>query len=284
MTTLKSRACMTLVSLLAVASAACSNPADTGQVDLIAAPIFASDVATDAPQTATVCKAGSSPLGTYNYTAVNSGTTNAGDVLVPAFSLTIVAGGADACAVVFTRTQTSGITDPPAVITVTQAAAAGSILSAITAVSSVIPPVTDVAARTAKVGVNAFHSASVIFTSVAQPVVRGCTYTQGWYKNHTEQWPAGFSPSAIFYSSGKSWIDLYNTPPKGSKYIILAHQYMTAKMNIASGASVPAAVQSAYDAATAYFAAGGVGDIDGLSTVLDAYNNGVAAGGPAHCD
>ena len=283
MTTLKSRACTALVSLAAIASAACSNPADTAQPELIAAPNWASDVETNAPQTATVCKAGSSPLGTYNFTAVNTGTTNAGDVLVPAFSLTIVAGGADACAVIFTRTQTSGIADPPAVITVTEAASVGSTVSDITAISSVIAPVVNIPARTAKVGVNAFHNASARFTSVVN-TVRGCTYTQGWYKNHTEQWPAGFSPSAIFFTSGKSYIDLYNTPPKGSAYIILAHQYMTTQMNIAGGASVPAAVQSAFDAATAYFTAGGVGNIGGLSSVLDAYNNGVAAGGPAHCD
>ena len=31
---------------------------------------------------------------------------------------------------------------------------------------------------------------------------RGCTYTQGWYQNHTSQWPAGFSPTASFDGLG----------------------------------------------------------------------------------
>ena len=113
---------------------------------------------------------------------------------------------------------------------------------------------------------------------------RGCTYTQGWYKNHTSQWPAGFSPTASFDGWG-TWINLYNTPPKkGNEYIQLAHQYMTALMN-ASGASVPANVQTALNKAAAYFAAGGAGtgsgDIAGVAAILDAYNNGFT--GPGHC-
>jgi hypothetical protein len=113
----------------------------------------------------------------------------------------------------------------------------------------------------------------------------GCTYTQGWYKNHTSQWPAGFSPTASFDGWG-TWINLYNTPPKkGNEYIQLAHQYMTALMN-ASGASVPANVQVALDKAAAYFAAGGAGtgsgDIAGVAAILDAYNNGFT--GPGHCE
>jgi hypothetical protein len=114
----------------------------------------------------------------------------------------------------------------------------------------------------------------------------GCTYTQGWYKNHTTQWPAGFSPTASFDGWG-TWIALYDTPPKGGNaYIQLAHQYMTALMNKASGAAVPADVQAALNAAEAYFAAGGTGtgsgDIAGVAAILDAYNNGVT--GPGHCD
>jgi len=82
-------------------------------------------------------------------------------------------------------------------------------------------------------------------------------------------------------------IDLLNTPPKGSQYIILAHQYITALLNIQGGSSVPPAVQTALDTAAAYFAGGGAGagdpnvNISGVSTILDDYNNGIS--GPGHC-
>ena len=97
---------------------------------------------------------------------------------------------------------------------------------------------------------------------------------------------AGFSPNDIF-DGGLSWINLYNTPPKkGDKYIQLAHQYMTALMNVANGAAVPPAVQTALDAAASYFAAGGPGagsgNFVGLNGILDDYNNGLT--GPGHCD
>ena len=133
------------------------------------------------------------------------------------------------------------------------------------------------------VSVNAFHGDKATFFNKAVHVA-GCTYTQGWYKNHatTQQW-GGLSPNALFYN-GVSWINLYNPPPKGSQYIILAHQFMTTTLNIQKGASVPPAVQAAYDAAKTYFTTSG-GTIDpNWATILDEYNNGLAANGPAHCE
>ena len=82
--------------------------------------------------------------------------------------------------------------------------------------------------------------------------------------------------------------NLFNTPPKGSQYIILAHQYITALLNIQGGSSVPPAVQTALNTAAAYFAGGGAGagdpnvNISGVSTILDNYNNGLT--GPGHCN
>jgi hypothetical protein len=232
------------------------------------------------PQTARLCKSG--PVGTYDFTVSNSGSTNTGDVLVAAPSITVTDANTPVCTTVFTRSQYSGaMTDAAAVLTIVEGAAPGTNLSNITTTGSeASTPVIDVPGRKVSVGVNAFHSATATFYNVAV-VLRGCTYTQGWYKNHTSSWPSGFSPNATFYSSGKTWIDLYNSPPKGSQYIILAHQYMTALMN-ASGASVPADVQAAMDAAETYFSTGS-GNISGLADILDAYNNGLAAGGPGHC-
>ena len=287
MSSSKSRAYRTLVSAMTVGLAACSNSAGDA-ASRIAAPSDASRHEAAVMSTATVCKAGSSPSGSYSFSTVNTGTTNNGDVLTSPVVLVVVNGGPDVCAPVFTRSESAGqFSDAPAILTITEAAAAGTTLGNITyANSEALTPVIDLEGRKITVGLNAFHQATATFFNVADHVAEGCTYTQGWYKNPKHQWPAGFSRDAQF-DGGLSWINLYNTPPKGSAYIQLAHQYMTAQMNIASGASVPADVQVAYDKATAYFAAGGAGagsgDIAGVAAILDAYNNGVAVGGPAHC-
>jgi hypothetical protein len=137
------------------------------------------------------------------------------------------------------------------------------------------------------VPVNAFHGDLLVYHNRAA-VPAHCTYTMGWYKNHTSSWPSGsLTPNSVF-DGGQTIIDLLNTPPKGSQYIILAHQYLTALLNIQGGSSVPPAVQTALNTAEAYFAGGGPGagdpsvDITGVSTILDNYNNGLT--GPGHCD
>jgi hypothetical protein len=186
-------------------------------------------------------------------------------------------------------------------LTVTELASATSTFTSVTATTlhneydvavngagpDVLPPdvVTSTSSSTVNVKLNEYIGTLLEYVNTKNPPVVGCTYTQGWYKNHTTQWPAGFSPTATF-DGWKTWIDLYNTPPKGgSAYIQLAHQYMTALMN-ASAASVPADVQDALDKAAAYFAAGGngtgSGDIAGVAAILDAYNNGFT--GPGHCE
>jgi hypothetical protein len=138
------------------------------------------------------------------------------------------------------------------------------------------------------VPVNAFHGALLVYHNEPVTPPSHCTYTQGWYKNHTDQWPAGsLTPNTVF-DGGLTIIALFNTPPKGSQYIILAHQYLTALLNVQGGSSVPPAVQTALNTAADYFNGGGAGtgdpsvDITGIATILDNYNNGLT--GPGHCD
>lgn len=262
---------------------ACSNGG--GDASRFAAPTgLAADIGVQVSQTGTLCKDG--PAGTYNFTVSNSGSTNTGDVLVAAPAVTVVTPGTPVCTTVFTRSQyAGGVTDAPAILTITESAAPGTTLSSITTLNSqAFTPVVDLPGRNVTVGVNAFHNATANFVNVA--VSGGCTFTQGWYKNHTSSWPAGaLTPNTVF-DGGQTIINLFNTPPKGSQYIILAHQYITALLNIQGGASVPSNVQAALTAAAAYFAAGGPGagsgNIAGLSDILDAYNNGIT--GPGHCD
>jgi len=120
-------------------------------------------------------------------------------------------------------------------------------------------------------------------------ISNGCTYTQGYWKNHPSAWDDGIKPGDPFFSSGKSWLQVLKTPPKGNVYYILAHQYIAAQLNILNGAD-PAAVQTAIEWAAQFFT-----DYTPTSTLseairnqatsyanlLDQYNNGYI--GPGHC-
>lgn len=279
---LKLSARYALVSAAVIGIGACSTGGTDGSSSLLS-PTGGSLAVTPAPQTGQLCKSG--PVGTYNFDLVYGGSTNSNDATVSTpVSLQVTDAAVPVCTTVFTRTEWSGADfDPAKSIQITEQAAAGTGLQDISTGGGAAAAVIDEPNRRITIFVNAFHSATTTFTNVA---VGGCTFTQGWYKNHTTQWPTGFSPNDIF-DGGLSWINLYKTPPKGGNaYIQLAHQYMTALMNVANGAAVPPAVQTALNAAAAYFAAGGAGagsgNIDGVAAILDDYNNGLT--GPGHCD
>ncbi|KAA3437594.1 hypothetical protein [Rufibacter hautae] len=134
------------------------------------------------------------------------------------------------------------------------------------------------------------------------PKEYGCTYTQGYWKNHATgkkrdaTW--GNLANSTFYGSGMTYLQLFNTPPKGGNaYINLAHQYMAAKLNLMQASSTPE-VDAAFAAATAYFSAMSGGSYRNTISnpyttvdrntllrwkdILGAYNEGKI--GPGHCD
>jgi hypothetical protein len=121
----------------------------------------------------------------------------------------------------------------------------------------------------------------------------GCTYTQGYWKNHATNWPTGYEPSALFYSSGQTWLQVLWTEPKGGNaYYILAHQYIAAVLNKANGAYVPAEIQSILTSAASWFSTsnpsscaekGSCQPQKNWAAVLDTYNRGEYPGGPPHC-
>jgi len=122
------------------------------------------------------------------------------------------------------------------------------------------------------------------------PPPPGCTFTLGFWKNHTSDWPSGFAPTDPFFLSGKTWLGALSTPPQGNAYYILSQQYVAAVLNGASGASVPANVQTAIDGATAFFTANAPTPAPSGATrtqliawasTLDSYNQGLI--GPGHC-
>lgn len=252
-------------------------------------------VVTAQPRSIDVCKAASSPAGTYTFSATRAGNLNDGDVFVPAVSVTLPnAGGHDACATMYTRTQAdSPSPDFPVVLTIVEEPAAGTILADITVVGSADTgpitdpaPVIDIANRTVSVAMNAFHDATVTFFNVAG---RGCTYSQGWYKNPG----ASTLPAGDFALSGASYLTVLRTAPRGGNvYYVLAHQYIAASLNFAAGAGSAPAVDAALAGAAAYFSVATPANslpagytksqVNAWASTLDDYNNGLL--GPAHCD
>ncbi|MBN2161956.1 MAG: hypothetical protein JXR25_03825 [Pontiellaceae bacterium] len=114
------------------------------------------------------------------------------------------------------------------------------------------------------------------------------TYTIGYWKNHPDDWPEYediFTPEEA--------MEILWMPTKGNAYIILAHQYIGAKLNEANGAEVPDEVALALDAAKDLLAAYKSDPVFpkksferqmaiAIAEILDDYNNGVI--GPGHND
>jgi hypothetical protein len=143
------------------------------------------------------------------------------------------------------------------------------------------------------VGSGAIDDIMFCETVVVPPTdeVTGCTRTQGYWKNHADpnkkQYDATWNDylSKMFFNSGMTYLQVLNKSPKGDAYIILAHQYIAAELNVAAGASIPDDVLAAWNAATAYFkgeTTPGRSDLLAWAELLDDYNNGVV--GPGHCD
>jgi len=128
-------------------------------------------------------------------------------------------------------------------------------------------------------------------------VCAGCTYTQGYWKNH-ETWPvaAGLTLGTVAYTNGQlsNILDTQPGGPGGANGLIqLAHQLIAAKLNQAKGACVPPSVSAAIAAADTLIGALVIPPIGGgylapsvtssLTYTLDQYNSGCTAGGPPHC-
>jgi hypothetical protein len=122
------------------------------------------------------------------------------------------------------------------------------------------------------------------------PPPSNCTYTQGYWKNHPEDWPVmQLTLGGVTYSQSEL-LDILDTPPQGDATYILAHQLIAAKLNVANGAD-DSAVADTIGNADAWLVANPLGSGPGgsardegigYSDTLAAYNEGVI--GPGHCD
>jgi hypothetical protein len=140
-----------------------------------------------------------------------------------------------------------------------------------------------------------FGSQPSVTVTAACPLVTGCTLGQGFWKNHyAGNWPAsvligGLTLGTVSYTAAQLE-SIFNTPPAGGEgLLILAHQLIAAKLNIANGAdpSVVASTIAAADALIGGLVVPPVGSgslassaVSALSTTLDQYNSGLIGPGP----
>ena len=119
----------------------------------------------------------------------------------------------------------------------------------------------------------------------------GCTLTQGYWKNHhaggknkSQQTPWPVSEDTEL--CGQTWLDILDTAPKGNPWIVVAHQWIAASLNVAAGAAVPPEVAAALADAEGFLADCKITKAEQAAAlaskdVLDAFNNGDI--GPGHC-
>jgi hypothetical protein len=118
-----------------------------------------------------------------------------------------------------------------------------------------------------------------------------CTYTQGYWKNHFDAWPLqSVMLGAVNYNASQL-LQILNRPAQGNGLVILAHQLIAAKLNIANGADPTAVQQTVIDADSTI---GGLtvppigngylspSQTSQLNDTLTEYNEGTI--GPGHCD
>jgi len=142
------------------------------------------------------------------------------------------------------------------------------------------------------------QTASCMFdVKVSACNVIGCTFTQGYYKNH-ESVTCGLVGSGLIigchtYSCAEI-LNIFNTPVQGNGAIALAHQLIAARLNAlsiqAQGGTVPSGAQTCITQANALLCnaqrlPGGFlspSSTSALTDCLDAFNSGQS--GIPHCD
>jgi hypothetical protein len=137
---------------------------------------------------------------------------------------------------------------------------------------------------------NASDYSTVVVARTQSLPVANCTYTIGFWKTHFDQWPVGSLTLGTVNYTAAQLLDILNEPAAGNGLLILAHQLIAAKLNIANGAD-PTPIASAVSDADALIdglvcppiGAGSLppGSVTSLKDELDDYNNGLS--GVPHC-
>ena len=128
-----------------------------------------------------------------------------------------------------------------------------------------------------------------VYASTAQPL-QNCTFTQGYWKNHPEAWPVGSLTLGNNTYTAAQLLQILQTPAGGNGLLILAHQLIAAKLNIADGAdgsSIGADITNG-DNLIGNLSIPPIGsdtlpssDVDTIANDLNDFNTGKT--GPGHC-
>jgi hypothetical protein len=120
-------------------------------------------------------------------------------------------------------------------------------------------------------------------TTVPCAPVRGCTLTQGGYKNHFNGKILPLTLGTVSYTAAQIDSIMQNNAIKGNGLLSLAHQLITAKLNVIYGAAPDAATQTAINSADTLIGSlvvppVGSGSLSAastsaLETILDTFNN-----------
>jgi YVTN family beta-propeller protein len=103
---------------------------------------------------------------------------------------------------------------------------------------SVIATATNTVVATVPVGRDPFGVAIT-----PGPVTFACPLGQGFWKNHPGAWPVTSLTLGSQTYTQAALLALFDTPPRGDASVILAHQLIAAKLNIANG-STPAPIST----------------------------------------
>jgi N-acetylneuraminic acid mutarotase len=119
-------------------------------------------------------------------------------------------------------------------------------------------------------------------TPTGTPV--GCVFGQGFWKNHPDQWPVTELQLGNVTYTQDQLLSILHQPVRGNGLLILAHQEIAAKLNIANGADGSCIAQTLADAdaligdlvvppvGNGFLAPS---DVSALAETLDQYNEGM---------
>lgn len=127
--------------------------------------------------------------------------------------------------------------------------------------------------------------------SIELPTYSQGTFTQGYWKNHPEEWPVTSLDLGNITYEKEQLLSILKTPVKGNGLVSLAHQLIAAKLNVANGAD-PSSISNTIDDADLLIGDSEIPPVgkdklkpketSSLIKILDSYNNGLI--GPGHCD
>jgi hypothetical protein len=154
-----------------------------------------------------------------------------------------------------------------------------------------LPEATDFVVRVhAESDGNSYQSPYSPNYQMATSLNQGCTYTLGYWKNHPSVWPVLTLTLGTQSYNQAQLLSILGQPSGGNGLVILCHQLIAAKLNVANGASAPSGnLIGQGDALVGSLICPPVGSgflspssVNTVSNGLDDYNNGRT--GPGHCN